>query len=92
MAGKNYIVERLRDLRGGLCYLICFHTPLDRMTWNGFIYLLQFAGDWIYRETRWCPGRGKTARDCIAAGTCGCDNAHRLLDSIEHSAMPGVRG
>lgn len=27
----------------------------------------------IYR--RYCPGSGNLARDCIAAGNCGCNNA-----------------
>ena len=42
--------EWLRLLRGWPAYIICIYTPLDRVSWRAYLWLLAYAGDWIYRE------------------------------------------
>ncbi len=39
-----------RLIRGWPAYVICIHTPLHRIWWDGYLWLLQYAGDWAYRE------------------------------------------
>ncbi len=35
-----------------IAYIICIYTPIDRIWWNGYLWLLQYAGDWAYRDER----------------------------------------
>lgn len=52
LSGGSGPPEWLICLRGWLAYVIAVHTPIDRVWWGAFLWLLPYAGDWIYREQR----------------------------------------
>ncbi len=65
-------MSTLRLIRGFVAYVLVFRTPLDRVNYRTWLWLTQYAGDWIYRANGLCPGGDGRARDCIAKGECGC--------------------
>lgn len=51
-------LSRWRTVRGFIAYGLCFWTPLfwasprQPALWRLFLWLLAYAGDWIYRKDR----------------------------------------
>ncbi len=44
--------EWLRDLRGLPAYLVAFYTPIEKVSFAAYLWLLPYAGDWMFRDTR----------------------------------------
>ncbi len=32
------------------CYVACFHTPIDRVSWRAYMAMLPYAGSEAYRR------------------------------------------